>query len=98
MMTESQKKETAEEYKKLMNIAISSDAYLIVLDEAIHALNAGLLQEEQMRKLLSKKAEVVLTGQNTPSWLLEMADYISDVQKIKHPYDNGIEARKGIEF
>ena len=97
-MTEDQKKETAKEYDKMLDKAIGTDAFLIVLDEAIHALNAGMISREKLERLLDKNSEIVLTGRNAPEWLINRADYVSDIQKIKHPYDKGVQARVGIEF
>ena len=97
-MTEKQKSETAEDYDKLMDKAIESDAFLIVLDEVIHALNASLLKKAKIEKVLEKDCEIVLTGRDAPEWLIDRADYVSEIQKIKHPYDNGVQARIGIEF
>lgn len=42
--------------------------------------------------------EIVLTGRDAPDFMSESADYITNMQKIKHPYDKGIDAREGIEF
>lgn len=97
-MTEGQKKETAREYGKMLDKAIGSDAFLIVLDEAIHALNAGMIDREKLAKLLTKDCEIVLTGRDAPGWLINRADYVSSVQKVKHPYDKGVWSRVGIEF
>ena len=97
-MTEDQKKETAVEYDKMLDKAIEADVFLIVLDEAIHALNAGLINQEKLERLLHKNCEIVLTGRNAPEWLTDRADYVSDIQKIKHPYDKRVQARVGIEF
>ena len=97
-MTEDQKKETAKEYDKMLDKAIGTDAFLIVLDEAIHALNAGMISREKLERLLDKNSEIVLTGRNAPEWLINRADYVSDIQKIKHPYDKGVQAKVGIEF
>lgn len=97
-MTEEQKKETAQEYRKMLDKAIGAEAFLIVLDEAIHALNAGLIDREQLERLLEKNCEIVLTGQDAPEWLVHRADYISNVKKVRHPYDKGVQARVGIEF
>ena len=97
-MTEDQKKETSKEYGKMLNRAIESEAFLIVLDEAIHALNEELIDRDQLELLLKKNCEIVLTGRNAPKWLTDRADYISNVQKVKHPYDKGMQARVGIEF
>ena len=97
-MTEDQKKETAQEYDKMLDKAIEADVFLIVLDEVIHALNANLINREKLERLLYKNCEIVLTGRNAPEWLTDRADYVSDIQKIKHPYDKGVQARVGIEF
>ena len=42
--------------------------------------------------------ELVLTGRDAPDWLLERADYITEMGKRRHPYDRGIAAREGIEY
>ena len=47
---------------------------------------------------MHKNCEIVLTGRNAPEWLTDRADYVSDIQKIKHPYDKRVQARVGIEF
>ena len=73
---------------------------LLVLDEAIGAYNRELLDREELLDFLRNKpesVEVVLTGRNPPQELLELADYVSEIQKVKHPFDKGIGARKGIE-
>lgn len=97
-MTEAQKKETTKEYNKMLDKAIASNAFLIVLDEVIHALNAGMIEKEKLEQLLDKDSEIVLTGRDAPEWILERGDYVSDIRKIKHPYDKGVQARIGIEF
>ena len=97
-MTEEQKNELAVEYAKLIDIAIASDAFLIVLDEVIPALNAGLVSREMVEKLFEKDCEIALTGRNAPDWMIEKADYVSDINKIRHPFDIGVKARIGIEY
>ena len=97
-MTQAQLETTASEYHKMMNMAYASEAGIIILDEVIHALNAGLVSIEDVKQLLNKEVEIVLTGRDAPDWLIGTADYVSNIQKIKHPYDKGIIAREGIEF
>lgn len=97
-MTKEQLEETTEECERLMHIAITSNAKLVILDEVIHAYNAGMINRTQIEKILEKNVEIVLTGEDAPDWLLDKADYVSRVAKIKHPYDKGIKAREGIEF
>ena len=97
-MTNDQLEKTAIEYEKMMNDAIEADVQIIILDEVFHAMNAGLIKEKQILELLNKDVEIVLTGRNAPQWILERADYISYIEKRKHPYDCGVEARIGIEY
>lgn len=97
-MNEEQKQETAMLYQKMIEEAISSDAQLIVLDEVVHAVNFGLITKDEIERLFKKDTEIVLTGRDAPKWLNDLSDYISDINKVKHPYDQGIQARVGIEF
>lgn len=74
---------------------------VVVLDEVIHACNKNLLKEEALLKLLEEcpdNTELILTGRNPSKRLLEKADYISEIEKRRHPFDKGIPARKGIEL
>jgi cob(I)alamin adenosyltransferase len=76
-------------------------AGVIVLDEALDAVDVGMLEEESLRAFVEElpaTAELVVTGRAAPDWLVEKADYITEMQKVKHPYDRGILARTGIEF
>ncbi len=73
---------------------------LLVLDEVIGAINAKVFEKERLVDFLRHKPEnleVVLTGRNPALELLELADYVSEMRKIKHPMDRGIMAREGIE-
>lgn len=97
-MTPEQLERSAKEYDKLLDEAQRSDAFLIVLDEVLHALGEGLVMGEKLEKLLEKDREIVLTGRNAPQWLIDRADYVSEIRKIKHPFDKGRGARIGIEF
>jgi cob(I)alamin adenosyltransferase len=74
---------------------------LLVLDEALNAIGIGVLDEEKLRDFITKKPdglELVLTGQKAPEWLIEKADYITEMKKHKHPFDKGIDGREAIEF
>ena len=72
----------------------------MVLDEGIGACNTGVFVEERLIEFLKNRPqslEVVLSGRNPSSALLDLANYVSEVCKRKHPFDNGIPARVGIE-
>ena len=74
---------------------------VLVLDELALAMQMGLVSEESGWALIEaglRHGEVVTTGRSAPESLLTRADYVSEVVKRRHPYDRGIQARKGIEF
>lgn len=82
-------------------LARRGDCGLLVLDEVMAALKHGLLEEGLLRDLLESPpagVELVLTGRDAPGWLLERADYVTEMKKMRHPYDRGIAAREGIEY
>ncbi len=74
---------------------------VLVLDEILWALQFKLLSLEEVLELIKTKSaatELVLTGRNAPEQVLALADYITNMQAMRHPYDKGLDARKGIEF
>ena len=75
-------------------------AGLFVLDEILDVLNKGLLDRDMLIHFLFRlpqNMEVILTGRNPDITLLSMADYVTNMEKEKHPYDDGITARIGVE-
>jgi cob(I)alamin adenosyltransferase len=80
--------------------ARKTGADLLVLDEIVGALTYGLLNQDDFFRYMNErenKLEVVLTGRNPNKELMEIADYISRIEKVRHPFDEGIVARDGIE-
>jgi len=74
---------------------------LVILDEIMSALHKDLAPLKELVSVLKEspdEVEVVLTGRNVPSELIEIAHYVSEVKMIKHPYQQGIESRRGIEY
>ncbi|MDD3360683.1 MAG: cob(I)yrinic acid a,c-diamide adenosyltransferase [Hespellia sp.] len=74
---------------------------LLVMDELMAAYQYGIVDREAVVNFLKnkpKELEVVMTGRNPAQELMELADYISDIRKEKHPFDRNILAREGIEF
>ena len=74
---------------------------LVLIDELCAAVNLGIITEEMLRQLLIKKphhTEMVITGREPHPLLLEAADYLSKIECVKHPYEKGVPARKGIEW
>ena len=76
-----------------------SDIGLLVLDEFCAAYNQNLMDCNAAEQLIADcKAELVLTGRDPAKKFLELADYVSEIRAVKHPYTNGTAARKGIEY
>ncbi len=74
---------------------------IVILDEVINAIWFELLPEEEVLEFLEEKpehVELVLTGRNASDMLQSRADLVTDMRQVKHPYEQGIRARKGIEF
>lgn len=74
---------------------------IVILDEINIALDKELLTVEEVAKLIQQKPpnlHLVLTGRNAPKKLIQLADLVSEVKEIKHPYKKGILAQKGIEY
>lgn len=81
---------------------IQSGAYdVVILDEVNLVLAYGIISLEEMFKLLETRpphVEVVLTGRDAPPALLEAADLVTEMRPVKHYYEAGIRARRGIEW
>jgi cob(I)alamin adenosyltransferase len=82
--------------------AIVSGRYdLVVLDEINVAVHFKLLEADEVIRLIKDKpphVELILTGRNADKRLIEIADLVTEMVNIKHPFDKGIKARKGIEY
>ncbi len=92
----------AEEAWKAAVEAIHSGKYdMLILDEINNALDYGMIPLDPVLEELTKRPEkvhVICTGRNAPARLIEAADLASEVKAIKHPYDSGIMAQRGIEY
>lgn len=95
----------AEEIKKgweLAKKAIKNDEYnLIILDEANIAIDLGFIDINDMLEVLKNKPEemeIVLTGRNARLEIIDIAHLVSEIKPVKHYWDTGIAARKGIEY
>lgn len=74
---------------------------LLVLDELCAAISTRMLPLEMALARLERcrpEVEVVITGREPPCELMERADYVTEMRKLRHPYDRGIAARRGIEW
>jgi len=74
---------------------------LVILDEICIALYYKLFNVDEVLSILKTKPEtmeIVLTGRYAPNELVDFADLVTQMEEVKHYYNNGVEARKGIEF
>lgn len=104
-MTQEERIECAISQRKLLagahRAAISGGLDLIVLDEVLDALECGLVPLANVISLINSRSphvEIVLTGRSAPQELLDLSHYVSEINVVKHPYEAGIKARKGIEY
>jgi cob(I)alamin adenosyltransferase len=97
--------EEIEQAKLAMSAAreamLSGNYNLVVLDEVNVAVNFKLIELDEVVRLIGDKprnVELILTGRYADARLIELADLVTEMVKIKHPYDKGVKARKGIEY
>ncbi|HBQ64320.1 MAG TPA: cob(I)yrinic acid a,c-diamide adenosyltransferase [Clostridiales bacterium] len=73
---------------------------MLILDEIMAAVRQGMIPEDRVAELIQNRPahmEMVLTGRNPPDRLIALADYVSEIRMIKHPFREGTPARVGIE-
>ena len=102
-MSKEEKAQARADYTELLEKAFeeTQDLDLLVLDEAVGAAGCLMIPEDELIRLLKEKPEgreVVMTGRDPSEALKAEADYITEMKKIKHPFDKGVDARRGIEY
>jgi cob(I)alamin adenosyltransferase len=79
----------------------SGDYDLVILDEATYAMTYGWIDTADVADTIRNrppKSSVVVTGRDCPAEIVEVADTVTEMRKVKHAYDQGIVAKKGIEY
>lgn len=74
---------------------------IIILDEIVFCVSKGLAGIESIKNIIEQKAdnvEIVMTGRGATEELIELADLVTEMKAVKHPFDKGVKARQGIEF
>lgn len=95
------KKEHTNRFREVTKKAIEEEYDLLILDEIIATINRDFVMLSEVIDFLKNKPtglEVVMTGRNPNEELIELADYVSEIKAIKHPYNKGIKSRVGIEI
>ena len=96
----------------LIAAVVEGSCDMVVLDEVTYPVNWGLLDKNRLERLLAfgqagkmtqadcdiQAPELVLTGRDPAAFLLECADYVTEMKCVRHPYDKGIMAREGLEY
>ena len=102
-------KSTKEEHETVANEALkiskekinSGNYEIVILDEINYAVNLNLIKIEDVISLIKSKPEkvdMILTGNHARPELIEIADLVTEMKEIKHPFQKGIKAKKGIDF
>ncbi|WP_158562647.1 cob(I)yrinic acid a,c-diamide adenosyltransferase [Eubacterium sp. AF17-7] len=87
--------------KETEKILKSDNISMVIFDEFNSANELNLLDKDYAYKLICEykdKTEIILTGRNPEEKYVEISDYISEINCIKHPFESGVNARKGIEY
>ena len=87
--------------RKAVDLIKYEGTQFIILDEFLDAYNKKLIDTalaDCFIKNFSDKAEIVITGREPPEHFMKAADYVTEMTAVKHPYQRGISARKGIEY
>ena len=92
----------AKEAIRISNEKIQSNKYdIVILDEINYAVNLNLISLESVLDLIKSKPEnidLILTGNYAKEEVIEVADLVTEMREIKHPFQQGIKAKKGIDF
>ena len=102
-LSEEERASACAAYRSLFERAMekAKGADLLVLDECMGLLKYGIVEEETLLGILTERSaslEIVLTGRDPSEKLIAAADYVTEMKKRKHPFDEGIAARRGVEF
>ena len=102
-MNEQEREQARQDYTALFRQVTDAakDADLLILDEIVSACNRDVVPQTLVTEFLRSKPselEVVLTGRDPSPALMELADYITEMRKLRHPFDRGVAARKGVEY
>jgi cob(I)alamin adenosyltransferase len=95
------RKAIAEVLARITEIAQNRLYDVLILDEIVFCLSNGLADLEDVKKTIEQRypsVEIVLTGRGATKELMEMADLVTEMKCIKHPFDAGLPARRGIEY
>ena len=100
-MNEAEKEATRQLQNANLTAAMADPADLLILDEAGSAWELDMVDKALLQKAVMERPaeqECVLTAHAAPQWMLDAADYVTEMKCRRHPYQKGIAARQGIEY
>ncbi len=100
-MTDDQKAAVRLAQTEQLKAALELESDLLVLDEACAVWNLDVVDRDLLKQAVLERpegCEVVLTGRDPADWMVEAADYITEMRAVRHPYERGIQAREGVEY
>ena len=88
-------------WEKSKELILGGEHPIVILDEITYAMNYGFIEEDDVAAILQDKppqTTVVLTGRNAPEQILDIADLVSNIEAVKHPYQKGRAALIGVDY
>ncbi|MCK5782716.1 MAG: cob(I)yrinic acid a,c-diamide adenosyltransferase [Flavobacteriales bacterium] len=92
---------TKESFENLKKLISHEDFDMLIMDEVLISVGQRFIDENDLIVFIQnkpKKLEIVMTGRDASDELIDIADYVSYIGMVKHPYEKGIESREGIEY
>jgi cob(I)alamin adenosyltransferase len=88
-------------WERAVETIASGEYDLVVLDEVTYPINWNWIDVDEAKEVLRgrpDKVNIIMTGRDAPEELVEIADTVTEMRKVKHAYDSGIMARRGIDY
>ncbi|HLC65576.1 MAG TPA: cob(I)yrinic acid a,c-diamide adenosyltransferase [Candidatus Nanoarchaeia archaeon] len=88
-------------YEHTKRVLSEGDFHIVILDEINNCFEKGLLGEKELHEILGskpEKTELIFTGRGAPKELIERADLVTEMNQVKHYFEQGVNARRGIEY
>lgn len=100
VVKEDVQRDVKEGFNRTVNAVKNEDWDIVIFDELNLAIYYDVIDLAEVRDMIDDRrgTEIVITGRKAPEELLEYADLVTAMENIKHPYDKGVKARKGIEY
>lgn len=90
-----------EAWRQAAAVIAGGEYEMVLLDEITYPMNYGWIDTDEVVRVLRERPEatnVICTGRDAPAALIEVADTVTEMRKVKHPFDRGIQARRGIDY